>query len=94
MEAIKWNNILITEDELKSCALMYAENYWYDKSQYSTPETQMEVFYGQFGETDEDLQNYEGMFTSYLQLCEQYCAEQKIKYYCDDCDNFIEECSC
>jgi hypothetical protein len=81
----------ITSEELQSCALNYAENYWYDKSNNQRPQSQIRCFYEDFGETDEDMERYMDLFSEYFTLCEEYRSDPEIrgKYY-----NACMECGC
>jgi len=75
----KWNDLVITRSELKSTALHWAENYWYDKSNFQRPESQMQGFYNDYGETDQDEMLHEGLFFEYFHWCEHYKSDPEIQ---------------
>ena len=75
----RWNDLIITEEDLKYTALCYAENYWYDVSNFSKPESPLKCFYADYGETDVDESLYEDMFSFYFSLCEEYKADADLR---------------
>jgi hypothetical protein len=78
MKSYKYNRLTITTEELNSCALNYAENYWYDKNSFNRPETEIQCFYADFGECDGDMMDYEGLLQEYFTLCEKYRNDPEI----------------
>jgi len=91
MNTYNYNGLVITSEELESCALNYAENYWYDKSNFQQPQSQMQCFYEDFGESDEDMQIHMDLLSDYFYLCEKYRNDPEIreKYF-----NTCMECGC
>ena len=83
MKSFDYNGLVITGEELESCALNFAENYWYDKSNFERPQSAIECFYEDFGESDEDMIEHEGLLFLYFGLCEKYRNDPEIKekYY-------------
>ena len=79
MVLFNYNNLVITSKELESCALNYAENYWYDKSNFQKPQSAIQCFYEDFGETDEDMQMYDGLLFTYFGLCEGFKSNPEIR---------------
>jgi len=91
MNTYHYNRLEITSEELASCALNYAENFWYDKSNFQRPQSEIQCFYEDFGDSDEDMQIYMGLFSEYFALCEKYKSDREIrnKYF-----NTCKECGC
>jgi hypothetical protein len=91
MNTYHYNCLEITSEDLNSCALNYAENYWYDKSNFQRPQSQIQSFFDDFGEFDEDMEKYMILFSEYFTLCEKHRNDPEIraKYY-----NTCMECGC
>jgi hypothetical protein len=91
MNTYNYCGLEITSEDLQSCALNYAENYWYDKSNFQRPQSAIQCFYDDFGETDEDMEKHICLLTEYLSLCGKYRSDPEIraKYY-----NTCMECGC
>jgi len=92
MKSYNYNNLVITREELESCALNYAENYWYDKSNFQRPQSEMQCFYEDFGESDEDMQIYEGLLSEYFAQCEHFKNDSQIREKYFDVESELEEC--
>jgi hypothetical protein len=94
MNTYNYCGLVITSEDLNSCALNYAENYWYDKSNFQRPQSAIQCFYDDFGESDEDMQIFEGLLLEYFTLCERFKNDPQIREKYFDVENELNECRC
>ena len=83
----KFNNLIISHEELDNTAEHYAEMYHYDRANGCIPDSPMKIFEDNFGYCD-DEHSYMGIFVLYFELCQKHKTNPAIieKYYDEDQD--------
>jgi hypothetical protein len=91
----KYNDLTIEDDELKSVALNAAENYYYDMKQGGRPVSPMRTFFDDFGKPDDEPEQYEGLFHTYLTYYAEFLDDPAIqaKYNEDEVGDEEDEVS-